>query len=348
MAFGFYRGIWITLRAANYTSQAMNDASKGLNKVQQAQVRLAKSSVQLGLMYIAMGAMAAQGIVGIIQFSERGKQLMSDFSESIEPALMRLSHGFADILERVLPLITAFMNLVTITPLITQATAVLTIFGIVLLIVGGIVNTFRGGIKFLGIQFGILTGKIGSSGRMLETFAGYEMLAVPPTLSLAAALQMVAISAGAGLAVFMMLQPLIGNLPALLFGLAAAFGLLAIQMWSASMAINTMTGGALAIAGMAAMAGAFTMLSGMSTPTYDSGTTMVRRTGLGMLKAGEIVFDPINGRPQEIMNDMSRGGRGASSQNINITIENVHTKADIDDLDEEFGRRLRRGMRSNR
>ena len=348
MSSGFFRGIWITLRAANYTSQAMNDASKGLNKVQQAQVRLAKSSVQLGLMYVAMGAMAVQGLVGVMQFSERGKQVMTDFMDSIQPSLIKLGNAVADVVEPFIPLVTAIMGLATANPIILQAVAAIALFGSILLIGAGIINAFKGGIVLLGNTFSFLTPKIAATTPALTSFAGFETAAIPPTLGLAAALKMVAIAAGAGFVIFFALQGVVGSLPAALFGLAAAFAVLAIQMWLAAGAISVLSWGAAAIAGGAALAGAIAVAGGVTGQSYKSGTTFARNTGLAMIHQGEVIYNPATGNPREVFNDMNRKDNGRGSSSMTVVIEKLYTKSEEDELDERFARIGRNNMQGNR
>ena len=342
----FLKPIWITLRAANYTSQAMNDASKGLTKVQMAQNRLAKSSVQLGLMYVAMGAMALQGMIGVMQFSERGKQVMTDFSEAVEPAMNRLSDAFANVIEPLLKVTTSLLNMATAHPVITQLAAIVAVFGAGALIALGVTKALMGGLALLGFATMTTSGQFLILGGTVKQWIALALGGTGASLTLAAALQMVAISAGAGLGIFLALEPILGALPAALFGVAAAFALLAVQLWLSAHAMSILTWGLAAIAGTAAIAGAMAMASNVGN--FGSGTTFVRRTGTALVHEGEVVYNPRTQSPREIFNDVNRGERGASSQIINITIENVHTKADIDDLDEVFGRKLRLGMRSNR
>ncbi len=340
------RGIYITLRAANYTGQAMSDATKGLNKVQQAQVRLAKSSLQLGLIYVAMGAMAIKGLIGIMEFSDRGKQVMEDFTESIAPSLEKLGDALGEVVSWVAPMITSLMGIATANPIITKLA-----LGIGLVVIGGmiaigVIKIFAGALVFAGLAGMNTSGQLLILGGTVKQWIAVSSIGTISATAFAAALMKVAIAAGAGFAIFLVLEPLLGALPAVLFGVAAALAVLAIQLWSSAHAMSILSFGVAAIIGTAAIGVALATAS--SAPTYHSGTTMVRKTGLGMLKAGEVVYDPTTQQPREIFNDMNRGAGGANSENLTVIIENLYTKSDKDELDERFARIGRMRMRRNR
>jgi len=344
MSSGFFRGIWITLRAANYTSQAMNDASKGLNKVQQAQVRLAKSSVQLGLMYVAMGSMALQGMVGVMQFSERGQQLMADFSESVEPALIRLADAFATILEQALPVVSAFLNLITAYPPITLVVAGLALLAATGLIVMGVVTALKGAVVLLGGTFSFLAPKVAISKVTLDAWIPTTQAATGATMGLGMALGIVT----AGFTIFITLGAVIGNVRGtIVAGLVA----ITLAVLALATAFNILSLGTLTVAQLGAAAAGVGMAAGImaiqSGQEYQMGTTFVGKTGLAMVHRGEAIFNPATGTPRELANDMNRG-ETRSRSDINVTIEKLYTKSDVDELDDRFARIGRNNMRSNR
>ena len=331
MAFGFYRSIWITLRAANYTGQALNDASRGLNKVQQAEVNLAKSSVQLGMMYVAMGAMAVQGMVSIMQMSERGKEVWEKFTQSISPSLERLADAFADILGEVLPFISALMNIITINPIVTRVVAGFVLFAATLMMAAGAGKALSGGLKLLGIQFGVVGTSTTQAALPLDgKWTPSALRATLATHSLGAALKMMAISALVGFGVFVALEGVVGTLPASLFALAAAFAVLAVQMWMAAGAMSVLSWGAAAVAGGAALAGAIAVATGATE--YQMGTSFVKKGGLAVVHEGEEIKSARETRVKSRMEGIEAPRYAKTSWYVPITIGTVHTKSDKDTM----------------
>jgi len=157
---------------------------------------------------------------------------------------------------------------------------------------------------------------------------------------LASSWRQVAVSMMAGMAIFLMLKDVLGTIPALLIAAAAAFALLAIQMWIAAGAMSVITWGMAAIAGGLAIAGAIAAVSGIKE--FPMGTRMIEATGPAIVHKGEIIYNPATNRPTQVGNDLRQQLPSTTIYDMPINIREVHTKADIDDVDERLRESWRR------
>lgn len=146
----------------------------------------------------------------------------------------------------------------------------------------------------------------------------------------------IAIFAAFGL--FFVLKPLLGTIPALLIAIAIAVGIMAIQMWIAAGAMSVLTWGMAAIAGGLAIAGAIAATAGVRE--FPMGTRMIEATGPAIVHKGEVVYNPATNRPLQVGNDLGAGSPSTTIYEMPISIENMHTKANFDDVDE----RMRQGL----
>ena len=71
-----------------------------------------------------------------------------------------------------------------------------------------------------------------------------------------------------------------------------------------------------------------------------------------MVHEGEVIYNPATHRPTQVGNDIEgqgEGGRGGTSYiQMPVNIENINTKADVDDVDEKLSEAWRKRMRHNR
>jgi len=265
------RTIWITLRAANYTTRVFTDAITQLNFLSKAELRLVQNSMRMATAALSAG----------IMFGVLSKEMGGTAGE-------------------VLKYTSYLMYLVSAIEFVKSAQIILS--------------------------------KVNWS----------HMLSVQ---GLTVSYSQLAISIMAGLGVFLLLVNQLGPLPAMLFAIAAAVAVLAVQLWFAAGAVSVLTLGLAAIAGGAAIAGAIAAASGART--FQMGTRMTRATGPAWVHKGEVIYNPSTGRPTQIGKDLE--GKGTTVYNdINIPIENVHTKADFDDLDEKLRKSLGKAARKNR
>lgn len=159
---------------------------------------------------------------------------------------------------------------------------------------------------------------------------------------LASSWKTLALSMGAAVGIFLILRGPLGTIPALLIAMAVAVGILAVQMWIAAGAMSSLTWGTSAIAGMAAIglaiAGTIAAVAGIRE--FPLGTRMVEQTGMAIVHKQEVIYNPTTNRPTQIGNDLNNGNPSTTVFEMPVTIEEMNTKADVDDVDEV----LRRGL----
>jgi hypothetical protein len=294
-----------------------------------------KNILAVGTMYVAMGFIATMVISKIMAQSELGKQVLADFGSSVGKSLGRLGESLARILTPLLNVVATILELATSTPIVRELLAIFLILGTTILLVAGVVKMFTGAIGILTTMWG--SHNIGATGGQM-TLSAYGAVAAgvtPPVLTLGAALAMVAASLTVGVALFTVLNSIMGPLPAALFAVAAAFAVLAVQLWLAAGAMSVLSWGAAAVAGGAALAGAIAIATGVGTqsPEYQTGTRMFTKTGMGVFHKGEIAYNPENKLPTQVNRDLE--GKGTSLRQdvtIDLSGSTIQTKADKEEL----------------
>ena len=351
MGFGFFRTIWISLRAVNYTTQAFQDTVHGLTKLQQAQLRLkmdaARNMMAVGAMYVAMGGMAIMIINRIMQQSELGEKVLGEFGDSVGKSMSKLGDSFARVMGPLLNIVAKILELATANPIISDLLAGLITIGAVILIAAGAVKLFSGAIAILNLQLMVKKLMVHSTQQSLLPYIGATHGATGATMGLAAAINMCVLPLMIGVGLFTVLSSYMGQLPAALFAASAAFAVLALQMWLAAGAMSVLSWGAAAIAGGAALAGAIAIATGVGAqaPEYQMGTRMLTKTGPIIGHRGEVVYNPENQLPTQINRDANRQARATTEMNVDINIQELHTKSDFDDTEKKLRRALYGTMR---
>lgn len=177
--------------------------------------------------------------------------------------------------------------------------------------------------------------------------AGYIMLTginwahMTSVLGLDMSYKMLALSAAAAFGAFLLVynvlmamnNPAFSAIVTVILAIAAALWALFVAESAATMGVALAIGGAAAGAALA---------TAKQMGTFQMGTRMVSATGPVIAHKGEILYNPSTGRPTQVQNDLQGGGASTSVYEMPIMIENVHTKADIDDLDSEMRKAWRR------
>lgn len=81
---------------------------------------------------------------------------------------------------------------------------------------------------------------------------------------------------------------------------------------------------------------------------YQMGTRMVQATGPAIIHRGEVVYNPATNRPTQIGNDLNGREPTTIIYQMPMNIENINTKADVDDVDSVMRNGWRRISRNNR
>jgi hypothetical protein len=352
------RTIWITLRAVNYTQRVFQEVIKSMQnlrvveehfgKVQLENLRIGNAMIMTGMMMTTIGQTLAQNMMNLAMSTEKGAHEMALLQKEIEQTKI----AFADSMYEVLKATGVLDTLHWILNAIRSNKALQWIVGI-LLLVGSTALVVMGGIMLLG---GSLL-SLNAIATLLPKVLGYLNLMlshVGITANIAAMsfIRMGVAIAGA-FAAFMLIVSItekFGKVAGVVVGLAVAIIGLALAIAALKGVITmgaslaTDIGVMLAVAGIAGTAYALTSM--------QAGTRSARYTGPHMVHQGEVIYNPATHRPTQVGNDIEEGEdgerRGVTHYEMPVTIENVNTKADIDDLDERLSEAWRRKMRRRR
>lgn len=348
--FGFFRTIWLTIRATNYTTQAFQSAHKDLTDLQRAEIQFAKNTMAVGTVYIAFGGIILQVLGKIMSSSALGEEVLARFSERIGGSISKIGTALATIMGPILETIATILEIATAIPFFNEFAAIVIVAGAALLIAAGAAKLLSGAMSLLHIMHGQTAISTALHQQSLMAYIPTAGAATGASLSLASALKMVGISAAIGFGIFIALKDVVGVLPAALFGLAAAFAALAVQLWLAAAPMSVLTFGAAAIAGGAALAGVIAMATGAGTGSeFQMGTRFAPRTMLATIHEGEAVFNPNTSKPSGLASMLGEGkGRNVTHQSVVFNVENLNTKADEEDVKENIARITYNLFRENR
>lgn len=212
----------------------------------------------------------------------------------------------------------------------------------------------------LGQQIGGTAGQILTYASYLAYFVGMLAYAKAGILAINGVLQahniIVHMATGSWLAlgfavagafaIFFLLKDSLGVIPALILAIVAALVILI-----ASLIIINALGGRPLLSFLSI--GQSTAQTAFQTAgpefTEQMGTRMIPHTGLGLLHAGEVVYNPATGRPTQIGNDLSgRNGGGLTTIDASIHADTINTKADIEELNNLLKKQGRTLAQNNR
>jgi len=343
----------------NYTDRAFRSALGNLDKLTAAEKKhlnnllamkdAARMNVAVGMLYAAMAGMMAQSLFSFISTTEVGAEYMSEFTSTLNEAKIALADTFFETLRPVLDVIKTFLELlrdnaplrIVVMLLTLGATAALGLYGAYKLLLGikeGIAAARALNIWLSEHQLILAKKQIASNTALTAS-----------SITLGTALAYVGASAAFGFAVFYALRGILGDLPAMLIAVAIALIPLVVMLWKASVAVSILTAGIATIAGLAALGGALGMMNMAGIANFQMGTRSAPYTGPTMVHRGEVIYNPATERPTGIAAELRRGaGPSVTHQKIEIDIENLHTEAPYDEIDEKIGKTLRRKMRNSR
>jgi len=156
----------------------------------------------------------------------------------------------------------------------------------------------------------------------------------------------VALAMGAAVGIFLALRGVLGTFPAMLIAVAVAVGILAIQLWLAAGAMSVLTWGLAAIAGGLAISGAIAAVAGVRE--FPMGTRMIEQTGMAVVHKNEVIYNPATNRPLQVGNDLGQGGHSTTIFEMPVHIDELNTKASVDDVDEKLRQSLHKVARNVR
>jgi hypothetical protein len=346
------RTVWISLRAMNYTDQAFRDAIRNMKHLTEADKEkiktllidkdIAMKSIQVGTLYAAMTMMVAQRVGQLLSLTQVGASYMSEFKASWEELKVSFADTLFTVLKPLLDVFKMFMDAIKNNGALRTAVVIVALLGVGLLALYSAYMILNGVMKMNAIMHSINAIVTGVNTKSMWAH-GISVHGVKIAYwQLGAAM-------GAAFAAFTVtysllqgMNPLITGVIAVVFALVAAFWALYVAESAASWGVAAVMGG---IAAGAAVATASSIQSGM--PSHAVGTRRVFQTGPAWLHKDEIVYNPSTNRPAGVENQvMGREARETTELTVNFTGD-IHTKADVEELDEVVGRKIYRAVKGS-
>lgn len=340
-SFGFFRTIWITLRAANYTTRAFGDTIKGLKKLEQQQLQFKMNAqrniMAVGIMYLAFAGIAVQTISRIVSASKYGQRMLENFGIRISKSMARLGDTLARLLEPILNVIASLLEIATANPILRMLLSLVIMLGTAFLVWKGVTMMLSGAIGMLSIQMSAKALATKAATTSLMAWIPTAKVATASAISLGTAINWVFAGFAVGLGLVMAIYSAFGKLPAIIAAVTIAVIALAVALWSAAGGLSVLTFGAAAIAGGAAIAGAIVA----SQPEFAMGTSFVRKGGLAVVHEGEEIRSARESRVQPRMETRQFQ---RTTTHINVTMGDVYTKTDKENLVPMMKRALKEAL----
>jgi hypothetical protein len=346
---GNIRTIWITIRAVNYTQKVFND----INTIMKLTIKTEKDMVEqtknlskaamdfisAGTMMVALSVMIGVELWNLAASSEKGAADFAELTQNLEEAKSALADSMYEILKAtgVLTFLNNILNFIKANKWAQYLVLALAVVLVGLVGIVGVLFLFNG----LVMQASLFSGNWMMMNKFLSTSLT-QLTGKTTMMNMSlATMSHILLSITAGFMVFFALQDALGPIPAALIAIAVAMGLLAIQAWMAAGAMSVVSWGAAAIAGGAALAGAMAIAGGVTG--FQMGTRSVPYTGPVMAHEGEVIYNPSTNRPLQVGNDLAGGsGQTTTIYQMPMEIKELHTKADVDELDKYMRLALRR------
>jgi hypothetical protein len=344
------RMIWITIRAVDYASQVFGQLQKNIGGLIQSEGKLAKQNEALrntalkageaSLMMFTLSSQLAGSLLNMAMASREGAGEMARLKQQIFLTNNALNNAAFEFL-KVTGVLTFLSNVLNA----IQKNRALQFLVIGLLVAGTVITAI------LGI---ILAYNVVTSLAAIKTLAlaQTQTVLIPAVIKTGFAFKSLAASIGAAVGFFgiffMIASSLSGpakTIIGLIGAIITAIIALIVAQAAATGGLSTLFTAHGAALGIAAGAGLGLATGGLGS--FDSGTQSVQKTGPIFAHKGEVVYNPSTNRPLQIGNDMGRGG-STTNMNTQITIENIHTKADYDDVAYQINKANRSGARSVR
>jgi len=329
MAFGYFRTIWITLRAANYTGRAFQDTISHLTKTEQAQARFAMNAQRnlmgVGTMYLAFGGIAVGVLARIMNASKLGQRMMEQFGERINKSISKLGDTLARILRPFLEFITSLLEVAIAIPAFKELLVVGMLLVTAFLLLKGMGMALSGVLGMLSVQLNYSATAGMNATQSLYVWSYGARTATFASLGLAGALKLVVQGFTAGMALALLFASIFGKTIGIIVAVTAALIALAIAI----MLVRTAGGDFTAAAGFA-VATAIGLGAGAAvlatTEEYQMGTSFVKRGGLARVHAGEEI---TSARESKVTSRWdTRQPYNKSITNITVSMGDVHTRAD--------------------
>lgn len=345
------RTVWISLRAINYTDQAFRAAIKNLRKLnaeekkiynaEMRRLQVSKSMIMVGMLQAAMGAMMLKSVYDLMSATERGSAYMEQFGAAMNETKTAIADALFTAFKPFLDIMLVILRVIADVGALNRLIALFMILIPVIITLKGVTMAYTSAMQMNNAMMALaeLFGKKDVLIKAKQTMA--TRLLTMGTWGLA--ISIAAASAGFMIVyeVLTRLNNPIASLIVLILALTAAYWALFVAKSAATLGIGLVAGGIAAGA-------AFALAGQYSGGGYQLGTRSAPWTGPMMVHKGEVIYNPALGLPTQIGAGTGGGEPTHVDYDIPITIEEVHLKADIDDLDEEMRKSLRKAARSRR
>jgi hypothetical protein len=356
---GNLRTIWITVRALNYTSKVFNDILNSMNTLMNTEKKMIESTkamaneglhfIQAGAMMVTLSVMLGSQIMNLAMKSTTGSMAMDALKTKMNEATVSLANAAYEVMKTsgVLNLLNSFLDALNRNPTLAKLVIITISFVTALVALAGIMFLWKGITKEIIALQSLLKLQMEGSVLVCKSYDSAITVSTAATMGLGQALQFVL--GGFGVA-FMILSSLSGpartaaSVIAMLAGAFIALG--AAEIFASGPLAPYEAAIQMAAAGVA-LAGGLALI-GQATGAFQHGTRGLPDTGLFFGHKGEVVYNPATNRPTQTGVDLAAGRGETNSYTTQITIEQINTKADIDDVDDEIRKALRKGMRNRR
>lgn len=312
---------------------------KHVNKAQQKWIRLqqrmrqhayqqAYATLFQGVAYLSFASMIGIAFTKIMEKSRQGARTMAIFGREIDRAFGKLGTALNRILGPALMSLANLLNVLTSFPPALYALTFIAVIGTMFLGTFGAIKIVTGALQLLTINTTLFSAHL----PLLNTQLNITTASI---VRFGAALN---VALSVGFVVYTVVKAIadsFGTLPAIIAAVALALIPLIILLKVGATSMSILSSGAAAVAGLAAVAPLLAM------PTHQVGTTFVRRTGLAYVHAGETIK---SARESSNAGYLKMGIPKRIYNSITVSIENVHTKADMDDLGWQLKKALREAL----
>uniref|UniRef100_A0A6H1ZRL2 Uncharacterized protein n=1 Tax=viral metagenome TaxID=1070528 RepID=A0A6H1ZRL2_9ZZZZ len=343
------RTIWIVIRGTNYAGRAFDEVTAQMTKLQKEQAAVARQTRQIamgaifaGMMFMVMGGMIAMTFMRMIEYSSMGALMIEDLRRVIENLGTAIGESVIKQFGWVIQRFIDFMKTISEHKPLVDLITLIGLVGGAIIIVGGFLLLLRG---IIALTIFPVIMKLGFWLGKLLFWLGLSHAAI---FALKKGFILLAKGIAAGVIMFFLVATILKALPedirkpvAAIVALIAAI-VAATIAWLAFHGTVTM-GIAVPIilgavgAGIAAM---LALIGGIEIPfvgTLQYGKRMVTQEGLAMVHPYETISRvdrPILGMeprvsPQKIYDI-----------DIDVSIGEVHTEADEDELAQRVARKL--------
>ena len=357
------RTIFLMIRGSYQAGMATRMAREDLRKLVKEQrevvkrtedmMRAANQWIFAGAAFVTFGSMMTKSFMKIMESSTAGRKALFDFSRRTRASMQRLSEAFSPIMAQVLDVVSGFMELVTINPVLRAVAVGVMLVAGPLLLLAGIAILTTGGVNALAVAYKLLKNRsieatvaTKAFTPALTQFSTGTYVAASNTRTLTTSMTGLAVAVGRALAGFTMaysivslLQTKFGTINSAIIALTAVIIGMAIALWSGAGAMSVLTFGLAAIAGIGAATAA---ASQFPVPSYQTGTSFVKQGGMAMLHGGEEIISARESRATSLV-EKGREQRSTSNQmsksttTVNVAISTVNTKSNFDDVQEKIG-----------